>query len=218
MDRELSQRFIKAVGSASVDATHDVVSPADRDAVVAAVTVCTDTGTRFSVSSHDPGPKGLPRAVVIALHKLAGIAVAEGGLTLRADAGAAVTSVRTAALEHHLAVVGLPASPGAEHVGTLIAHGEVPRRSLTGIEAVLPTGEFVTFGGAVLKDVVGYDLPAVLLGSVGRLAVITAAWFRLEPEAAKTPVATPAGIAPGVSRTLMVQAFDPQGLLQGATD
>ena len=38
----------------------------------------------------------------------------------------------------------------------------------------------------MLKDVVGYDLLAALLGSAGRLAIIAAVTFRLEPAAART--------------------------------
>ena len=90
----------------------------------------------------------------------------------------------------------------------------MPRRSLTGVEAVLPTGEAVGFGGSVLKDVVGYDLPAVLLGSMGRLAVILAVSFRLEPQHAKTPVAQALGAEAAGAHAMLVRAFDPRGLLQ----
>jgi FAD/FMN-containing dehydrogenase len=93
----------------------------------------------------------------------------------------------------------------------LIARGEVPRRSLCGIEAVLSTGERVSAGGSVLKDVVGYDLGTVLLGSMGALAIIVAATFRLEPARSRTPVPEPPGAVP--RHELIARAFDPQGLL-----
>ncbi|MBV8444649.1 MAG: FAD-binding oxidoreductase, partial [Candidatus Dormibacteraeota bacterium] len=89
--------------------------------------------------------------------------------------------------------------------------GEVPRRSLCGVEAVVPGGELVRFGGGVLKDVVGYDLPALLLGSMGRLAVIVAVTFRLEPAAARTPAPPPPGAIGDLD--LVTAAFDPHGLL-----
>jgi glycolate dehydrogenase FAD-linked subunit len=52
---------------------------------------------------------------------------------------------------------------------------------VTGIEAVVMPGEVVSVGGAVRKDVAGYDLRALLIGSEGTLGVITAVWLRLLP-------------------------------------
>jgi FAD/FMN-containing dehydrogenase len=72
-------------------------------------------------------------------------------------------------------------------------------------------GERVSAGGSVLKDVVGYDLATVLLGSMGALAIIVAATFRLEPVRSRTPVAEPPGAVP--PHELIARAFDPQGLL-----
>jgi FAD/FMN-containing dehydrogenase len=52
---------------------------------------------------------------------------------------------------------------------------------VTGLEAVLAPGELVRVGGAIRKDVAGYDLRALLTGSEGTLGVITAAWLRFVP-------------------------------------
>jgi FAD/FMN-containing dehydrogenase len=111
-----------------------------------------------------------------------------------------------------MAVAGLSADPGSDHVGALIARGGVPRRSLTGIEAALPGGDLVQLGGAVLKDVVGYDIASVLLGSRGRLAAIVAVHLRLIPAAAAVEVAEPAG-ARDVGE--LTGVFDPEGILVG---
>jgi FAD/FMN-containing dehydrogenase len=46
---------------------------------------------------------------------------------------------------------------------------------------VLADGEVITLGGAITKDVAGYDLRSLLIGSEGTLAIITAAWLRLIP-------------------------------------
>jgi glycolate oxidase len=51
-----------------------------------------------------------------------------------------------------------------------------------GLEAVLPTGEIIRTGGKVVKNVVGYDLTRLLVGSEGTLAVITQAILRLIPK------------------------------------
>jgi len=52
---------------------------------------------------------------------------------------------------------------------------------VTGIEAVIPPGEIVTIGGPLRKDVAGYDLKSLLVGSEGTLGLVTAAWLRLTP-------------------------------------
>jgi len=57
---------------------------------------------------------------------------------------------------------------------------------VTGLEAVLAPGEVVRLGGAVRKDVAGYDLRSLLVGSEGTLGIVTAAWLRLIPAPART--------------------------------
>jgi FAD/FMN-containing dehydrogenase len=66
---------------------------------------------------------------------------------------------------------------------------------------VLPPGEVVRVGGAIRKDVSGYDLKSVLIGSEGTLGIVTAAWLRLipAPEASLPVVGFYRDTASGVS-------------------
>jgi glycolate oxidase subunit GlcD len=86
-----------------------------------------------------------------------------------------------------------PPDPGASESSTIggnvatnaggphaFKHG-VTGRWVTGIEAVVPPGEVVTVGGAIRKDVAGFDLKGLLVGSEGTLGIVTAAWLRLAP-------------------------------------
>jgi glycolate oxidase subunit GlcD len=57
---------------------------------------------------------------------------------------------------------------------------------VTGLEAVLAPGVLVRLGGAARKDVAGYDLRSLLVGSEGTLGIVTAAWLRLIPAPART--------------------------------
>jgi glycolate oxidase subunit GlcD len=52
---------------------------------------------------------------------------------------------------------------------------------VTGLEAVVAPGELVSVGGPIRKDVAGYDLKSLLIGSEGTLGIVTAAWLRLLP-------------------------------------
>ena len=60
---------------------------------------------------------------------------------------------------------------------------------VTGLELVLAPGELVSIGGPVRKDVAGYDIRSLMVGSEGTLGIVTAAWLRLIPApAAQLPV------------------------------
>jgi glycolate oxidase subunit GlcD len=57
----------------------------------------------------------------------------------------------------------------------------VTRDFVTGIEAVLPNGDQVRHGGKLLKNVTGYNLTQLIVGSEGTLAIITKIYLRLLP-------------------------------------
>jgi glycolate oxidase len=83
-----------------------------------------------------------------------------------------------------------PASRGSCHLGGNLAECAggpravkygVTKDYVLGIEAVLPTGEIISTGGRVLKNVTGYNLTQLIIGSEGTLAIITKITFRLIP-------------------------------------
>jgi glycolate oxidase FAD binding subunit len=76
-------------------------------------------------------------------------------------------------------------------------HG-APRDLIIGVEFVRADGTIAKAGGKVVKNVAGYDLARMLCGSLGSLAVITSATFKLSPLAA-------------VSRTVVATARDAAG-------
>jgi glycolate oxidase len=66
------------------------------------------------------------------------------------------------------------------------------RRYVLALQAVLPTGEIIRTGSKAVKNVVGYDLTQLLVGSEGTLAILTEITLRLvpKPRAAATLQAT----------------------------
>jgi glycolate oxidase len=58
----------------------------------------------------------------------------------------------------------------------------VTKDYVCGLEAVLPSGEIVEMGGKVVKNVTGYNLIQLLVGSEGTLAVVTRVLLRLLPQ------------------------------------
>ena len=74
------------------------------------------------------------------------------------------------------------------------------RRYVLALEAVLPTGEIIETGSKAVKNVVGYDLTQLLVGSEGTLAIITRITLRLipKPPARATLVAIFTGVQAAV--------------------
>jgi glycolate oxidase len=84
-----------------------------------------------------------------------------------------------------------PASKDCCSIGGNVAEGAGGPRAVRygttkdyvcGLEAVLPSGEIIHAGGKVVKDVTGYNLTQLLIGSEGTLAVVTQIILRLIPK------------------------------------
>jgi glycolate oxidase len=104
--------------------------------------------------------------------------------------------VVTGALQEAVERVGLfyppdPASLAESAIGGNIAENAGgPRafkygttgRYVLGLQAVLATGEIIRTGGRSVKDVAGYDLTSLIVGSEGTLAIVTEATLRVIPK------------------------------------
>lgn len=217
MNADILNRLSDAIGPQSMFSEYSVAVPADADAVVSVLRICAETSTPVSLVSTARGSTAAPPSggLLVNLERLNTITLRADALTLRAGTGAQMTDVVAAAAAEGLAITGLGSGPIPASVGALAARGAVSRRSITGVDAALVNGDRISFGG-VLKDVVGYDVPAVLLGSMGRLAVILSVTFRLEPVGAHTiapaPAPGPVALDPELAR-----AFDPTSLLRTTT-
>jgi glycolate oxidase len=127
--------------------------------------------------------------VILSQERMKNINIDKDNLMATAEAGATLKEL-TETVERE----GLffPPHPGDEsaQVGGLAACNAggsravkygVMRTYIKGMEAVLPTGEVLSLGGALLKDNTGYDLMHLIIGSEGTLAVITKVVLRLFP-------------------------------------
>jgi len=228
MDADLRARLTDITGSSAVD--DDTVSPDTAEQVEQVCAALAAAGTRIAVSSAPAraaagrgkaaagnGAAGaVAKAVTVSLSRLDGVEVEADRLVARAGAGASLGNLRAAVEKAgFILAAALDGVPADTRVGELVGRGLLSRRALTGIEAVLPDGGRVGAGGAVLKDVAGYDLPAVLLGSEGRLALVTAAYFRLQPRGVPREASQAAGVPRAVLGDALALAFDPERLLTG---
>jgi len=115
---------------------------------------------------------------------------AAADLTLTVEAGAPLTAVSSALRSAGQWLPLDPAFPTQTTIGGLIAAPAcgpsrqafgTARESLIGVRALLADGTRVKSGGRVVKNVAGYDLQKLLVGSFGTLAVIVEASFKLQP-------------------------------------
>ena len=113
-----------------------------------------------------------------------------------AEAGVVTQALQEAVEERGLYYPPDPSSRGSCLIGGNVAENAggphaakygVTGRWVMGLEAVLADGRVTVTGGKTRKDVAGYDLTSLLVGSEGTLAVVTVAWLRL--------IAKPAAVA-----------------------
>ena len=129
--------------------------------------------------------------LVVDLSRVNRVRALDPGLwRMHAEAGLTTATIHRLARENGLY---FPPDPGASEQsqlgGNIATNAGGPHAFkygvtgawVTGIEAVIPPGELVRVGGPVRKDVAGYDLKSLLIGSEGTLGIITAAWLRLIP-------------------------------------
>ena len=171
-----------------------VALPRSAEEVAAVVAWCAERGIAVVPRGGGSGLAGgcVPDGgVVLALERLGAVRSFEPLLwRMEVEAGVATAGVHRRARENGLV---FPPDPGAAEQSQIGGNAAtnaggphafkygVTGHWVTGLEAVLGTGELVRAGGPVRKDVAGYDLRGLLVGSEGTLAVITSVWLRLLP-------------------------------------
>jgi glycolate oxidase subunit GlcD len=182
-----------------------VARPGTADEVAAVMAVCHAAkvavvprggGTGFAGGSVPLG------GVVLSLERLDRIRSFDPLLwRMHVEAGVRTSTVHRTARENGLLFPPDPGAAESSQIGGNIATNAggphafkygVTGAWILGLEVVVPPGELIVVGGPFRKDVAGYDLKSLLVGSEGTLGVITAAWLRLipAPEAAFPVVAT----------------------------
>lgn len=148
--------------------------------------------TRGSGTGLSGGSVPLDGCLVICLVKMDElIEVDEKNLTLRAQSGVITKEIDDAA-----AKVGLfyPPDPGSMKISTIggnvaensgglrgLKYG-VTRDYVMGIEVVLPDGTLTFLGNKCVKDVAGYSMKDLFIGSEGTLGIITEVTVKLYPQ------------------------------------
>ena len=183
-----------------------VAFPRTTEQISACVKLAHETNTPVITRGSGTGLSGgsVPSegAIVLCLvHMSDIISVDPANLTLRAQPGAITADIDAAAATHGLFYPPDPGSMKISTIGGNVAENSgglrglkygVTRDYVMALTVVLPNGNIATFGNACVKDVAGYSMKDLFIGSEGTLGIITEVLLKLlpRPAARRTMLAT----------------------------
>jgi D-lactate dehydrogenase (cytochrome) len=125
-----------------------------------------------------------------------------GDMTLTLEAGVKLAEVEARLARERQMLAWEAPHPERATIGGIVAAGHWgaralgrlhPKHSVLAVRAVTGEGELIEFGGRVMKNVAGYDVPKLLVGSRGTLAVLTRLTLRTYPLPARRALAVMKG-------------------------
>jgi glycolate oxidase FAD binding subunit len=176
-----------------------IVEPANAAEVARALKIATDAGLR--VIPRGGGTKmdwgnclrrdGQSGELILSTRRLNRVIEhAWGDMTATVEAGCTFQRLQQTLAEHGQRLALDALWPEQATIGGILATNDSGplrirfgslRDLIIGITLALPDGTLAKSGGKVVKNVAGYDLPKLAVGSLGTLGIITQAIFRLHP-------------------------------------
>jgi glycolate oxidase len=173
-----------------------VVLPGTTDEVAAILRIADGHGVPVTARGAGTGLSGAciprPDGVVVSFERMASIVeIDTENFVAVVEPGVQLDQLDEALHPHGLVYPVFPGEYSASLGGNVATNAGgmravkygVTRHHVTGIEAVLPSGEVIRSGGKVVKASTGYDLTQLVIGSEGTLALVTKAYLKLYPRA-----------------------------------
>jgi len=196
-DRDVLAGYETDITGRFVGSALAVARPREAEQVAAVVAACHAAAVPIVIQGGNTGlvGGGVPREggkeLVLSLTALDWVGEVDpdsnqldvgAGTTLEAAQRAAAAAGLELPIDHPARASATIGGMVATDAGGALAlrHGTM-RRRVAGLELVLADGSRVTRMAGLLKDNAGYNLPALVVGSEGTLAVITAVRLQLEP-------------------------------------
>ncbi|MCF7710325.1 MAG: FAD-binding protein [Opitutales bacterium] len=175
-----------------------VVLPGSTEEISAVVKFACEYGraivTRGSGTGLSGGSVPSEGCIILCLTRLDKIlSVDAANLTVRAQCGVITAAIDAAVQKHGLFYPPDPGSMKISTIGGNVAENSgglrglkygVTRDYVMGLEVVLPDGRIAQFGNACVKDVAGYSMKDLFIGSEGTLGIITEVLLKVLPRPA----------------------------------
>lgn len=172
-----------------------VLLPTTTEQVAAVMAFCHKKGIPVTARGAGSGTTGgsvpLAGGVVLSLQRMNRILeVDTGNFVAVVEPGVITADLHSAVEAHGLFYPPDPASMAFSSIGGNIAENAGGMRAVKygctaayvmGLEVVLANGDIIHCGSKCIKDVVGFALAPLFIGSEGMLGIITKAWLRLLP-------------------------------------
>ncbi|PSL48456.1 glycolate oxidase [Salsuginibacillus halophilus] len=204
---DLAERYSYSFDASFGEYLPDVVVRPDSDEEVSEIVKLANEYNvpvypRGSATSLSGGPLPVHGGIVLDMsqfkHKLE---IDKENMIAIVSPGVLTSDIHEAAAEYGLFY---PPDPSSAHVstigGNILENSSGPKglkygttkEYVIGMNVVTPTGERVRTGGRTVKNVTGFDLTRLIVGSEGMLGIVTEVTLRLIPEvkARKTMLAT----------------------------
>lgn len=196
--------------------------------VQATLRIASDNGVRIvprgAGTGLSGGSAGVDGAITLSVERMRFVRIDAAAMTAVVGPGLLNAELKNAAREHGLWYPPDPSSFEICSIGGNLATNAgglccvkygVTTDYVLGLDVVLADGTLLHLGGTTIKDVAGYDLKRLFVGSEGTLGVITGATLRLRPAPppASTLVATfPHVVAAGTAVSDIVTRTRPAAL------
>ena len=180
-----------------------VVFPETEEDVVKLVEVCYEEEIPIFPRGAGSGLTGgaVPtdeRGIVVSFERMNRFEIDEDNASVRAEPGVVTSTLQEAVEKIGLFYPPDPSSFKYSTIGGNIAENAggprclkygVTREYVLGIQAVIKEGKVIKTGNPILKDVAGYDITKLFVGSEGTLGLLTSATLKLIPKPQKRATA-----------------------------
>lgn len=195
IDREILESYSRDETSDLAAMPDILVRASSAGDVSATLRLCNERGVPVIPRGAGTGVTGgavpVRGGVVLSVEKMNRILeIDRENMVAVVEPGAVTGAVQDAAQAEGLLYPPDPASLESCSIGGNVAENAggpravkygVTKDYVLGLEFVLPDGSVITTGGKIVKNVTGYNLTGILIGSEGTLAVVTKIFLRLIP-------------------------------------